>query len=114
MRDPKDIRIIETDPSGETHEASGLTFGENEILPLWSQFSGTNLYLNLHVQSRVIPFWTARGRGLQMGCGRTSSTDTTHNINFFLKFSKSSHLRKVHFSAMLIQIKFLRIQFCID
>ena len=31
MRDPKDIRIIETDPSGETHEASGLTFGENEI-----------------------------------------------------------------------------------
>ena len=31
VRDPKDIRIIETDPSGETHEASGLTFGENEI-----------------------------------------------------------------------------------
>lgn len=26
--DPKDIRIIETDPSGEVHESSGLTFGE--------------------------------------------------------------------------------------
>ena len=29
MRDPKDIKIIETDASGEAHEVTGLTFGEN-------------------------------------------------------------------------------------
>ena len=30
VTDPKDIRIIETDPSGEAHEATHLTLGENE------------------------------------------------------------------------------------
>ena len=30
MTDPKDIRIIETDPSGDAHEATHLTLGDNE------------------------------------------------------------------------------------
>jgi len=30
VTDPKDIRIVETDPSGEAHEATHLTLGENE------------------------------------------------------------------------------------